>query len=96
MVIGDEGGKSSSRSLCLAVGSDCRRLLYGEVTRMVSLWNFYALDKCILSYPTIVIRRQDLGICWLVDSQSYFLRRENDLRIIFFIQSNFAELICFT
>lgn len=43
MVIGDEGGKSSSKSLCLAVGSDCRRLLYGEVARMVSLWNFYAL-----------------------------------------------------
>lgn len=49
MVIGDEGGKSSSRILCLAVGSDWRGLLYGEVTSMVSLWNFYVRDKCILS-----------------------------------------------
>jgi len=48
MVIDDEGGESYSRSLCLAVGSDCR-LLYGEVIRMVSLWNFYARDKCVLS-----------------------------------------------
>lgn len=49
MMIGDDGGKSLSRILYLAVGSDWRSLLYGEVTRMVSLWNFYAGDKCILS-----------------------------------------------
>lgn len=44
MVIDDEGGKSYSRSLFLAVGSDWR-LLYGEVTSMVSLWNFYVRDN---------------------------------------------------
>lgn len=47
----------------MTVGSDWR-LLYGEVARMVSLWNSYALDKCVVSYPTKFILKHGGGRIW--------------------------------
>jgi hypothetical protein len=100
----DEGGKSSIRNLCLAVGS-AWRLLCGQVTRLVrfvQLWNFYACDKFILNYST---RRLGFRhVSWFLAKCSlfcfaavglwtiFYLGRENDFQSLFIIPSILFEV----